>query len=211
MTWARARAMLAAFEGDRLETLFLMNLMYGARQSELLGLQWQDVDFEGKSFRIQRSLQKTHVGDEVAFYPPKNNSSRRVLPLHEQIVRSLKKHSQNQDAERLWVGKLWQGEKWKNLVFTNEIGGPLIGLRVSRRFRRLLKKAGLSDMTYNECRNGAITLLVALGEHATTASDIAGHADISTTMDIYARVASKSKILAIEKLGNELWPDPQIN
>ena len=63
-------------------------------------------------------------------------------------------------------------------------------------------------MTYNECRNGAITLLAALGEQGKIASEIAGHADTSTTMNIYARVASESKIIAIEKLGNALWPGP---
>ena len=60
-------------------------------------------------------------------------------------------------------------------------------------------------MTYNECRNGAITLLAALGEQAKIASEIAGHADTSMTMDIYARVASASKKRAIDNLGDALW------
>jgi integrase len=205
MTWARAKDMIGAFMGDRLEALYLMNLVYGARQSEFLGLQWKDVNFEEKSFRIQRSLQRTYVGTEVAFYPTKNDSSIRALPLHERIVMSLQKHRENQQAERLWMGELWQGEKWNNLVFTNERGAPLAGQHVSRRFRRLLKKAGLNDMTYNECRNGTTTLLAALGEQGRIAADIAGHADTATTMDIYARVASESKKTAIDKLGNALW------
>jgi integrase len=205
MTWAKAKDMLGAFAGDRLEALYLMNLVYGARQSEFLGLQWKDVNFEEKSFRIQRSLQRTYVGTEVDFFPTKNDSSIRVLPLHERIVMSLQKHRENQQAERLWMGELWQGEKWNNLVFTNERGAPLAGQHVSRRFKRLLKKAGLNDMTYNECRNGTITLLAALGEQGRIAADIAGHADTATSMDIYARVASESKKTAIDKLGNALW------
>ena len=60
-------------------------------------------------------------------------------------------------------------------------------------------------MTYNECRNGAITLLAALGEQGRIAADIAGHADTATSMDIYARVASESKKTAIDKLGDAIW------
>ena len=51
-------------------------------------------------------------------------------------------------------------------------------------------------------------MLAALGEQGKIAADIAGHAHTSTTMDIYARVASESKKLAIEKLGNALWSRP---
>ena len=59
-------------------------------------------------------------------------------------------------------------------------------------------------MTYNECRNGSTTLLFVLGEQPKIAGDIAGHADSGTTMNVYARVASKSKKQAIDKLGDAI-------
>ena len=60
-------------------------------------------------------------------------------------------------------------------------------------------------MTYNEGRNGMITLLAALGEQGRIAADIAGYADTATSMDVYARVASESKKRAIDKSGDALW------
>ena len=60
-------------------------------------------------------------------------------------------------------------------------------------------------MTYNEFRSDTATLLAALGVPNRTATEIAGHSQIGTTVNIYARVASESMKEAIEKLGNELW------
>ena len=81
----------------------------------------------------------------------------------------------------------------------------MAGYTVSRGFRKLLRLAGINDMTYNECRNGAVTMLAALGIPDRIAMEIAGHSNITTTMNIYARVASENMKEAIEKLGNELW------
>jgi hypothetical protein len=59
-------------------------------------------------------------------------------------------------------------------------------------------------MTYNRCRNGAVTLLAALGVPHRIAMEILGHSTISTTMNICARVASESMKKAIEKLESKL-------
>ena len=204
MTLAKAQAMLASFEGDRLEALFRMNIMYGARQSEFLGLQWQDIDFDEKVIRIQRSLQLDEERKRD-FYPTKTDSSARVIPLDDQTATKLKEHRTRQREEYLRAGPLWQGAAWNDLVFVNEIGQPLAGYTVTRRFRRLLKNAGLADITYNQGRNGFISMLAALGVPAKISGTIAGHAQISTTMDIYARVAPESSREAIDKLADALW------
>ena len=60
-------------------------------------------------------------------------------------------------------------------------------------------------MTYNERRNGVVALLAALGVPDKITSEIAGHSNITTTMNIYARVAPESMKEATEKLGKELW------
>ena len=97
------------------------------------------------------------------------------------------------------------GAEWDGLIFTNELGEPLAGFTASRRFRKLLRLAGISDITYNECRNGAATLLAALSVPDRVAMEILGHSNITTTMNIYARVASVSMKEATEKLGKVLW------
>ena len=161
------------------------------------------MDFAEGELRIQRSLQK--IDGIHQFLETKNQSSRRTLPLYSRLTAVLKAHWERQANERLAAGAAWLGAKWGDLIFTNEIGEPLSGFTVSRRFRKLLKLAELSDMTYNECRNGTATLLAALGVPDRIAMEIAGHSQIGTTMNIYARVASEDMKEAIDKLGSELW------
>ena len=81
----------------------------------------------------------------------------------------------------------------------------MAGYTVSRGFRKLLRLAGINDMTYNEFRDGTVTMLAALSTPDRIVMYIAGHSNISTTMNIHARVASARMKEAIEKLGNELW------
>jgi len=76
-------------------------------------------------------------------------------------------------------------------------------MRLHRENKLLL--AELSDMTYNEFRSGTATLLAALGVPNKTATEIVGHSQIGTTMNIYARVASENMKKVIDKLGSELW------
>jgi integrase len=48
LTPEQIRALLKATPDQKYRTLFLTAIMTGARQGELLGIKWQDVDFEKK-------------------------------------------------------------------------------------------------------------------------------------------------------------------
>ena len=88
------------------------------------------------------------------------------------------------------TGAAWEGEEWGNLVSSTGAGGPLLSFSVTRRFKRLLAAADLPDMRYHELRHGAVSRKAAQGIPARTAMEIVGHAQISTTMNIYAHVSS---------------------
>ena len=117
LTPTNARALLDAVEGDRLEAL---------------GLQWQDIDLDGGTLTVQRTLQR--IDRNYRFLEPKTRGSRRTMALPKPVAKSLGQHHAHQLVERLLVGPDWQGEKWGELVFADEAGGPLAGFHVSRRF-----------------------------------------------------------------------------
>ena len=48
---------LKAIKGHRYEYAYLVDLFTGLRQSELLGLKWEDVDWEGERLTVRRQLQ----------------------------------------------------------------------------------------------------------------------------------------------------------
>jgi integrase len=114
-------------------------------------------------------------------------------------------HRTRQLQERLRVGAAWQGEKWGDLVFTDELGGPLSGYAISRRFQNLLSLAGLPRMRYHDLRHGAASIMAVQGVPARVAMEVLGHAQISTTMNIYAHVAPELQREAADKVASALW------
>ncbi len=202
---AQARALLNAVKGDRLEALFTVALAVGLRQSEALGLRWSDVDLDSATLSVQRGLQR--VDGLYVFMEPKTQRSRRTLTLPRPVVAALREHRSRQAAERLLVGTAWQGEKWGHLVFANEAGEPLSGFHASRRFHALLRLAGLPTMRYHDLRHGAASLMAAQGVPARVAMEILGHAEISTTLNIYTHVGSELQKDAAERMAASLWAD----
>ena len=90
-------------------------------------------------------------------------------------------------------------------MFPDRFGAPLSGFHVSRRFKTLLGAVGLPPMRYHDLRHGAASLMAALGISPRVAMEILGHAQISTTMNIYTHVAPELQREAADRLGSALW------
>ncbi len=203
LTPTAARALLDAVRGDRLEGLFTVALACGLRQSEALGLRWRDVELDAGTLSVQRTLQR--IDGAYQFLEPKTRGSRRTLALPKPVAASLREHRTRQLTERLLIGAAWQGGQWGDLVFTDEVGGPLAGFHVTRRFHKLLMVAGLPPMRYHDLRHGAASLMAAQGVQPRVAMEILGHAQISTTMNIYSHVAPELQREAAERMAASLW------
>ncbi|MBI4199689.1 MAG: site-specific integrase [Chloroflexi bacterium] len=200
-----ARRVLEAVKGDRLEALFTVCLACGLRQSEALGLRWSDVNVDAATLTIQRTLQR--VNGAFTFFPPKTVRSRRTIAMPAPVAAALRQHMKRQLEERMVMGAAWEGDAWGALVFTNEVGRPLTSFHVSRRFRKLLHLAGLPSMRYHDLRHGAASLMAAQKVPARVAMEILGHAQISTTMNIYTHVAPELQKEAAERVSVALWPE----
>ena len=122
------------------------------------------------------------------------------------MATSLRQHKARQTEDRLRVGSAWEGDAWIGLVFTDEDGSPLSSYHVGRRFKSLLAVAGLQSMRYHDLRHGAASLMAAQGVPARVAMEVLGHAQISTTMNIYAHIAPEFQKEASERVAAALWP-----
>ena len=61
-------------------------------------------------------------------------------------------------------------------------------------------------MRYHDLRHGAASLMAAQGVPARVAMEVLGHAQISTTMNIYAHIAPAFQKEASERVAAALWP-----
>ena len=125
-----------------------MALACGLRQSESLGLRWDDIDLAASTLRVQRTLQR--VDGACQFFEPKTRRSRRTIAFPRPVVGALQQHRVRQSEERLRIGASWQGEDWGDLVFTDELGRPLSTYHIRRRFHQLLRMVGLPLMRYHD-------------------------------------------------------------
>jgi integrase len=194
-----ARALLEAARGERFEALYHVALALGLRQGELLGLRWQDVDLEAGTLRIEQTIKA--VRNKLVIQSPKTRRSRRTLPLPPYVVEHLHRHRVRQLEEQLLAGKRWQEH---DLVFASSVGTPIQPRNLLRAFHQLLAHAGLPRMRFHDLRHSCATLLAAQGVPPRVAMEILGHANISTTMNIYTQVLDDSTRQALFGMGTLL-------
>ena len=92
LSWSEVHEFLDQIPDPVYLTLVLLDLQTGLRRSELLGLQWSDVDLSTGALSVQRALIKLPSG-EMELTVPKNGRGR-VVALPEESVESLLVHRQ---------------------------------------------------------------------------------------------------------------------
>jgi integrase len=190
MSFQETKDLLRSIAGTDLEGIVFLAVFLGLRRGEVLGLKWSDIDFDGSTVSIRRTLvegskllpdgtglSKTKVN------PPKTRNSKRTLPLPVEVAAVLKRRKSQQNSERLTAGEAWQGE---DFVFTNGLGGPLWPSNVITKFRKHLKTNGLRHVRFHDLRHSAACLMLESGSRLEEVSQALGHSSITITKDVYA-------------------------
>lgn len=196
----QTRMLLETALGDRLEALYVLAIHSGLRQGELLGLKWEDVDLEAGTLQVRRALATTKDGPVLT--APKTKGSRRTVKLTQSAVNALRGHLKRQLAEIDRAGSLWQEN---GLMFASENGEPLDRRYLtSRRFKALLKRAGLPELRFHDLRHTCATLLLSKNVNPKIVSEMLGHATIAITLDTYSHVLPNMRDQAAAAMENAL-------
>ena len=203
LTPAEAKTFLAAVRDERLEAAYVVALALGLRRGELLGISWDDVEFDGPMpvVRIRRQLLR-HGGQGLLLADLKTAGSRRTLHLSRPVVDHLRVHRERQ-CDEVSACRVWRNPA--NLVFTSTIGTPLDPEAFGRTVPRICKRAGLGHWSIHELRHSCASLLLAMGVPLEVVSDTLGHASIRVTMDVYGHLLAPSRMHAAETMGRALW------
>jgi integrase len=180
--------------------LWVVALATGARQSELLGLRWStandphgDVDLQARTIRIAKTLQRTPkpFREEHGAWmeqATKTRRSTRTVPLAEIACEYLRRQRVQQAQDRLRSGLSWT-DAYGDLVFRRPDGGPVSGNHLSRSLQRALTDAGLPAIRFHDLRHATATFLALQKVPVAVTMAVLGHANASTTLEIYTRVA----------------------
>lgn len=193
LTVPQARAMLDQVDDDPLELVFMLAAVYGLRRGECLGVRWIDVDEE--EIRIRQQVQSINGTPTVT--PLKTTASRRTLPMLDMVSAALERRQRHQQTQRLLAGSSWQES---GLIFTSSTGGPFQPNNLHHPWRKHLAAAGLPMVPFHSLRHTAASFLVAMDVHPRVAKEILGHANIQTTMNIYAHVQQSGMRDALESV-----------
>lgn len=200
LTATEARQLLQEANGDRLHALYELALRTGLRKGELLGLHWEDLDLDGGTATIHRSLQRTRT-QGLTVLNTKTLASERRIALPAECINSLKIHQEQQQDARQATRADWTDNR---LVFTTPKGRPLDPGNLTRRFRRLLHKAELRTIRFHDLRHSTATLLLEQGVDLVVIKELLGHAHIGVTASVYAHVRLRLQLQAIDTLGEAL-------
>ncbi len=185
-TWSseELREFLEAIASDRLYALYVLLATTGMRRGEALGLRWRDLDLDGAELHIVQTMAAINYQPVVT--TPKTKRSRRLVYLDGGTVGVLRAHRTLQREDRLAAGPAWDAQH--DLVFCNQLGGPLSPDWVSRDFRIKVRGTLLRDIRLHDLRHTYATLALKAGVHPKVVSERLGHATVAITLDLYSHV-----------------------
>ena len=193
---------LLSNEDTKYKVAIILTVFTGVRLGELMGLEWQDVDFKNGIISINRSSQ--YLADMGVFTKvPKTESSIREIAIPEFIISLLEEYKLWYEEQKSIYGKLWTDS---DRLFVQADGKPMHPSTISKWFVKYVGQIGLPVINFHGLRHTNASLLVAQNIDIAVISARLGHAQISTTLDFYVHPLLSHNRKAGYALENLLLP-----
>lgn len=170
---------LEAIQDHPYENQYRFILQTGLRIGELMGLKWEDVDFQKKTISIQRTMRYVYGEKEWQAGTPKSDAGYRTIPLTDEavaILKNQKKKNASYNVVRL---------NNHDYIFISEKGSHLSATIYDTALEKICRKAGLRYFSVHILRHTFATRCIEAGMKPKTLQTIMGHAQIGVTMDLY--------------------------
>ena len=180
---------------------FLTLLRTGLRIGELLGLQWDDFDFENRQVVIQRHVYKGDIIEKT------KNGTTRTVDLTPHLSETLKALKRERQKDSLRSGKPFC--EW---CFTFNGKQPMTPPPIRDAMLSILKKAGLLKMRLHDFRHSYATIRLSKGHNIGDVSYQMGHSSIKITFDTYTHwIPGKfqSQVDDLDMHPNAPYPHPE--
>ena len=181
---------IQAIKGHPHEIAYKIALCTGLRESELLGLTWDCIDFSKGTLTVKQQLRKVQSkGGSYYMSSPKNGKTRKIMPAPS-VMRLLKDQQQRLLEMRFKAGEHWtdavalDGHDY-DFVFRNEIGGLLSYRTLYDCFKRIVAGIGIPDVRFHDLRHTYAVNALRAGDDIKTVSESLGHASAAFTADTY--------------------------
>jgi len=182
------KSFLGKVSDQKYRTLFMLAIMSGARQGELIGLKWSDIDWINSQIHIQRTF------NNQAWYDVKTQTSNRKIDLGPAMKAELKKWKVACPPNKL------------DLIFPNGAGQPENhNNMVNRQFDPVLEKAKIERIRFHDLRHTYASLLIEQGENIKYIQNQLGHSSPTVTLNVYAHLMKPTNQEAASRLENAIF------
>lgn len=188
---------LQNLETEPYKNLFLTALFTGMRQGELIGLPWDNVDFEAGTITIKQQLQC--LKGEYFLQSPKHDKVRIIAPASI-VMDALREEKATQEANRRAAGTAWNNE-W-NLVFTDALGKNLVRRTVDKHYKRILEASNIEPHRFHDTRHTFAVSMLDAGEDFKTLQTNLGHSSAAFTLNQYAHVSQKMMLQSSKRMND---------
>lgn len=159
----------------------ILTIFTGFRLGELMGLEWDDINFNDGIVSVNRSSQ--YLADKGVFTKtPKTESSIRDVAIPEFVISLLEEYKLWYEEQKSLYGDLWTNS---NRLFVQADGKPMHPSTISKWFVRYVGQIGLPVINFHGLRHTNATLLIVQNIDVAVVAARLGHAQITTTYNFY--------------------------
>ena len=198
LTDEQMNRLLQAVQESSYRIIIIVFMFTGLRESELLGLMWDCVDFDRGSILIDKQLNKSQRKEGgYSFNPTKNGKSRLIVPAP--YVMDLLREQRAQQAK--WkeaAGSAWNNEY--NLVFTTELGRYVSFRALYDSFKRIVKKLEMPGVRIHDLRHTYAVNSIRAGDDIKTVQENLGHATAAFTLDFYGHCTDEMRLASANRM-----------
>lgn len=170
---------IRGMDGSGFSLFFLMAMYTGLRKGELLALTWDDVDLRSRTITVTREVYS--VGNRVGVKAPKTEAGARTVMIPDRLFAVMKRGG-------------------SGLLFPDPQNGGFLRNHLYRRlFSGVCEEYGFA-VTAHQLRHAYASLLEEANVPEKVAQDLLGHAQISTTKDIYTHIRAAKRRRDLEAL-----------
>lgn len=178
--------------GNLKQLTFFRILAYtGMRKSEVLALQWQDIDFLHRKISITKTIGMDENNKQYLSSTPKTRNSIRTITVDDETLNLLQQWRNQQKQEYLLLG--YNTTSKEQFIFTDKHNRIYVPQTVNDWLNYLIKKYGLPRITPHNLRHTHVSLLLEAGVPLKEVSERVGHKDSKITLEIYAHISEEQE------------------
>lgn len=199
--------------------VFAVMLGTGLRVGEVVGLRWCDIDLERGIIDINHTLvyynHGTGNGCSFGINTPKTKGSNRIAPMMDTVKDAFLEEREFQRENGISCRAAIEG--YTDFIFINRFGDTQHQGTLNKALARIIRDCNdevldahkgksepvlLPHLSCHSLRHTFTTRMIEADMNVKVVQEILGHADISTTLDIYADVTEDTKVKTFRDLEN---------